>query len=63
MQKCEECLRSRMIISENGYHAVCCLSPKKAMDCWIGKKSYFATTKTKEQEFYNDLLMEQQEQM
>jgi hypothetical protein len=45
MKKCEECLRSRMIVSENGYHAVCCLSQKKAMDCIMGKKSYFVTLK------------------
>lgn len=45
MQKCEKCLYSRMIVSENGYHAICCLSPKKATDCMIGEKSYFATVK------------------
>lgn len=45
MQKCEECLYSRPIISENDYHAVCCLSQKKAMDCMMGKKSHFATVK------------------
>ena len=46
MKKCEESLCSRMIVSENGYHAVCCLSQKKVMDCLMGKKSYFATVKT-----------------
>lgn len=45
MQKCEECLHSRTIMSENGYHAVCCLSQKKAMDCMMEKKSHFATVK------------------
>ena len=43
MKKCESCLHSRLIISENGYHSVCCLSQKKATDCMIEKKSYFAT--------------------
>lgn len=62
MQKCEKCLHSRMIVSENGYHAVCCLSQKKAMDCIIGKKSSFVSVKA-DKEFYKDLLMEQQEQM
>ena len=45
MKKCEECLHSRIIVSENGYHAACCLSQKKAIDCMIGKKSQFVTTK------------------
>ena len=45
MKKCEGCLHSRMIVSENGYHAVCCLSQKKAMDCMFGKQSHFATVK------------------
>jgi hypothetical protein len=52
-----------MIVSENGYHAICCLSQKKAMDCIMGKKIHFVSMQTEEQEFYNDLLMEQQEQM
>lgn len=43
MKKCEECIHSRLIISENGYHHICCLSQKKATDCMIGKKSQFAT--------------------
>ena len=43
MRECEKCLNSRMIISENGYHSICCLSQKAAMDCAIGKKNYFAT--------------------
>lgn len=45
MDQCKECLHSRLIISENGYHPVCCLSKKKAMDCLIGKKNWFATVK------------------
>jgi hypothetical protein len=49
-------------VSENGYHAVCCLSQKKAMDCMMGKKNYFVSVKA-DKEFYMDLLMEQQEQM
>lgn len=43
MKDCEKCLHSRLIISENGYHSVCCLSQKKAVDCMTGKKSQFAT--------------------
>lgn len=45
MDKCKECLHSRPIISENGYHPVCCLSKKKTIDCLIGKKNWFATVK------------------
>lgn len=41
MKDCEKCLNSRLIISENGYHSVCCLSQKKAMDCITDKKSQF----------------------
>ena len=43
MKDCEKCLHSRLIISENGYHSVCCLSQKAATDCMIGKKNHFAT--------------------
>lgn len=43
MKDCEKCLHSRMIISENGYHSVCCLSSKAAINCMIGKKSQFTT--------------------
>lgn len=43
MKDCEKCLHSRFIISENGYHSVCYLSQKAAIDCMIGKKSQFAT--------------------
>lgn len=43
MKDCEKCLNSRLIVSENGYHSVCCLSQKKATDCMTGKKSWFVT--------------------
>ena len=29
--RCDTCLNSRAIISENGYHSVCCLSQKKRL--------------------------------
>ena len=45
MKKCEECLHSRMIVSENGYRAVCCLSQRAAVNCMMGKKSQFITLK------------------
>ena len=39
--KCETCLNSRVIISENGCHSVCCLSQKKAVDCITKRKDYY----------------------
>ena len=38
--KCDNCLNSRGVISENGLHSVCCLSDKKAMECIMGKKDH-----------------------
>ena len=38
MTKCDGCINSRRVISENGLHSVCCLSEKVAVDCIIGKK-------------------------
>lgn len=43
MNKCEECVHSRPIISENGYHSVCCLSLNAMVDCLMGKKSQLMT--------------------
>jgi len=40
MGKCDKCLNSRPIMSENGLHRVCGLSDEKAaMNCLMGKKS------------------------
>ena len=41
MLTCRDCIHCIMRISENGYHAKCCLSPKKAMECITGRKSHF----------------------
>lgn len=38
--KCDDCLNSRRIISENGLHSVCCLSENVAVECIIGKKDH-----------------------
>ena len=38
---CANCLHGRVGISENGYHTICCLSSKKAMECITGRKSHF----------------------
>lgn len=39
--KCECCLNSRAVISENGLHYVCCLSQRAAVNCMTGKLSHF----------------------
>lgn len=39
--KCDSCLNSRVIISENGYHSSCCLSDKKAIDCLTNKDDHY----------------------
>lgn len=41
MKDCEKCLNSRPIISENGCHAVCCLSQKKAMGGYVDEDLYY----------------------
>ena len=40
--RCDTCLNSRVIISGNGYHSVCCLSQKNAVDCITKQKDYYA---------------------
>ena len=41
MNKCDTCLFSRAVISENGFHWVCCLTPQKAKDCILGVKDRY----------------------
>ena len=36
--KCESCLNSRFIVSENGSHYVCCLSGRAAVQCMTGQR-------------------------
>lgn len=43
MNKCRTCLNSRAIMSENGWHYICCLSKKKTTDCTTNKKDYYVT--------------------
>ena len=46
--KCDTCLNSRVVISENGFHAVCNLSSVKATECMVGiKDNYMACGQTK----------------
>ena len=39
--KCDTCLNSRYIISENGVHSACILPPKRAIDCMLEKKNEY----------------------
>ena len=51
LNKCDNCLNSRRIISENGLHSVCCLPDKQAVECLIGRKDQkimLPTTEDKE---------------
>lgn len=43
--KCEKCLHSRVIMSENDRHATCTLPEKQAAECAFGKKSRFLEMK------------------
>lgn len=43
LTKCDKCLKSRIIVSENGPHGICTLPPKAATDCITGKKDRFLT--------------------
>ena len=39
--KCDICLNSRPVVSENGIHYICTLSNKKATACLFGEKDSF----------------------
>ncbi len=41
MNRCIECLNSCIMISENGYHAVCHLPRDKALKCFMGEREFF----------------------
>lgn len=41
IKKCDSCLNSRIVVSENGLHSICCLSEKKAVACMLGKKDSY----------------------
>lgn len=38
---CNECLNTRLILSENGFHRVCALSNLASRNCIFGKKDHF----------------------
>lgn len=39
--KCDTCLNSRPIISENGVHAGCTLPPMDAVNCMVGREDNY----------------------
>lgn len=41
MKKCNICLNTRPIVSENGIHSICTLSSRSAMNCLFGKTNKF----------------------
>lgn len=41
MKDCKECLNSRLVVSENGYHPICTLHEEDMMDCLLNKKQKF----------------------
>lgn len=43
LTKCDSCLNSRIVVSENGLHSICCLSEKKAIACMFGEKDSFVS--------------------
>ena len=53
MQKCESCMNSRAIISENGLHYTCTLSPKKAVLCIMGNKDEYCGKPIKTRRTYD----------
>lgn len=38
---CKECLNSRLVVSENGYKAICTLSSIEAKKCLLNNKCKF----------------------
>ena len=41
MSKCNTCLDSRCVVSENGFHYICCHKENDAMDCLMGKVDHY----------------------
>lgn len=41
MTKCDSCLNSRQIVSENGMHYVCGLSHREASNCVFSHYKYY----------------------
>lgn len=48
--KCDDCLNSRQVLSENGWHPVCVLMNKQSRLCLFGKKNYYVSAKDAKKE-------------
>lgn len=46
--KCDTCLHSRVIVTENGYHSICCLPSKQAVKCMTNNYNKYITLSKKE---------------
>ena len=50
IERCATCINSRTIVSENGYHSICTLSSKAAINCMTRETdSYFTIVSKKEE--------------
>lgn len=38
---CDMCINARRVVSENGYHSVCCLSEGKMRECLYNNMKHF----------------------
>ena len=38
---CDICVNARSVVSENGYHSVCCLSESKMRECLYNNMKHF----------------------
>lgn len=38
--KCDSCIFSRTIVSENGFHSICCLPDEEVKECLLSGKHY-----------------------
>ena len=38
--KCDSCVFSRIIVSENGFHSICCLPDEDVLECLKSGKFY-----------------------
>lgn len=48
--KCDTCLHSRVIISENSCHSICWLSSKQAVKCMMNNYNKYITLPEKEED-------------
>lgn len=39
--RCDTCVNSRAVVSENGIHYKCCLLKKQCLDCLMGVKDSY----------------------